>query len=92
MNELPPSALKTPGTVRRSHDVTVPTGTSVADLLHPFFWSHVASQLTRHDLIDVVSESDELDVTLRVIDVERGQPGHAKVRIVRSWSAAGKGA
>lgn len=77
--------LKIVGASRNTFNLTVRPGTTVQDLLEPYFWTNMAKRLTKHDLVDVTAEDDSLDATIRIVDVEREGNSHAKVRIIRLW-------
>jgi len=85
---LHPTAMRSTGAdyVRSTHHLVVGPEISVDDLMRPGFWAHHTAGLRIHDVIDVVSQDDSMDVTLRV--VEKGT-GFVRMRPLRVWVREG---
>lgn len=84
MKHLPATALRSNGAdyLRTYHHLAVGLDVGLDDILRPGFWLHHSNTLRVHDLIDVVSDS--MDVQLRV--VEKGI-GWVKMRPRYAWVA-----
>lgn len=82
MKNLPATALRSNGAdyLRTYHHVAVDPTITMDDIMRPSFWAHHAQNLKAGDLIDVVS--DTLDVQLRVI--EKGI-GFVRMRPRLAW-------
>jgi len=82
MKQLPATAMRSNGAsyLRATHHVRVTSETSYEDILRPNFWVHQSSFMNPDDLVDVVS--DTMDVQLRV--VSKGV-GYVQMRVLRAW-------
>lgn len=79
MTALSPTALDHAHYVRLNMVASVPAGTTLETVTQPSYWSNHAQRLKRGSIIEVLSEDNELDVQLRVLEV--GQT-YAKMRVL----------
>lgn len=70
--------------IRLQMTASVPAGTTLEDVLTPGFWANHAYRMKRGALIEVLSEDNNLDCQLRVLEVG---PTFAKMRLLRNYVA-----
>jgi hypothetical protein len=52
---------------RTTHHVEAPVGDTLADMLNPSYWSHVARLLKPMDIIEAVADDNTFEASFRVI-------------------------
>lgn len=84
------SALKPPGSLFGRHEMMVPPGVTLADLLNPTYWANAAPKLQPNAEIRAVAADGSFDALLAVSAVENrsGQHHWAEMRVLRSWTIA----
>ena len=84
MTPLKASDLDHSHYIRLQMTASVPAGTTLEDVLTPGFWANHAYRMKRGALIEVLSEDNNLDCQLRVLETG---PTFAKMRLLRNYVA-----
>lgn len=77
-----PTTLKRSEFVRGSFTHIAKHGETIDDVLAPSYWAHVAPQMSRFDIVEVIADDGSYEVVFRVISAEKSA---MKFRVLAVW-------
>lgn len=80
--KLPAASLRPEGALFYRHQVLIPSGHTIEDILNPDYWAHYTQMLRQNSVIECVASDASFDVDLRV---EAIGAAWVRVRLLREW-------
>jgi hypothetical protein len=83
-----PTALHRSDYVWTTYGYKADASARLEDVVRPDFWDMVADQLKENDVLDVISDTKEFEVRLRVLSVRKNEKGasEVKLRVLDTWT------
>lgn len=80
--KLPANSLRPEGSLFYRHQVLVPSGHTLEDILNPDYWAHYTQTLRQNSVIECVADDASFEADLRV---EAVGAAWVRVRLLREW-------